>query len=160
MTTPDKRDPNLVSLLWAGPELGAEIAELHAGLFDEPWDSAAVSKLLEHPGATTLIARTGFPKQSVGFAMGQIAADTAEILSIGVAADWQRVGLAKRMVDGLERALKRAGARRLFLEVADDNAAARALYAARGFDEVSRRKAYYTRKGGQRVDALVLSKAL
>ena len=160
MSTPEKRDINLVSMLWAGPELSAEIATLHGALFDQPWDAPSVSKMLEHPGATTLIARTGFPKTSVGFVMGQIAADDAEILAIGVDADWQRAGLGKRLMDGLERALQRAGAKRLFLEVAEDNVAARALYEKRGFKEATRRKGYYARKGGPMVDALVMSKPL
>lgn len=159
MSTPPKRDANLVSLLWAGQDSAGEIAQLHAGLFDEPWDPGGVQKLLEHPGATALIARTGFPKITVGFVMGQIAADEAEILSIGVDREWQRIGLAKRLVEGVERAVKRAGAKRLFLEVAEDNAGARALYASAGFKEVGRRKAYYARKSGPAIDALILSKA-
>ncbi len=97
---------------------------------------------------------------SVGFVMGQIAADEAEILSIGVAKDWQRIGLAKRLVEAVERAVKRAGAKRLFLEVAADNVGAQGLYAAAGFKEVGRRKGYYARKGSASVDALVLSKNL
>ena len=160
MSPPEKRDPNLVSLLWAGTDTAGEIAGLHAGLFEAGWDAPSVLKLLEHPGATTLIARTGFPKVGVGFVMGQIAADEAEVLSIGVAADWQRVGLGKRLVVGLERALVRAGVKRLFLEVAEDNAAAKALYARSGFTEAGRRKAYHVRKGGTTVDALVLQKQL
>lgn len=160
MSTSNTRDPNLVSLLWAGPEMAQDIAAMHAGLFDEAWDAASVGKMLEHPGSTTLIARTGFPKTNVGFAIGQIAADEAEIMSIGVVSDWQRAGLAKRLVDGLERAFRRAGAKRLFLEVAEDNVAACALYAGYGFAEATRRKGYYARQGGVRVDALVLFKAL
>jgi ribosomal-protein-alanine N-acetyltransferase len=160
MTASLKRDVNLVSLLWAGPEAASDIAVIHAQLFPEPWDTMSVTKLLEHPGATTLIARTGFPKTSVGFVMGQIAADEAEVLSIGVVTDWQKAGLAKKLMEGLERALKRAGVKRLFLEVAEDNKAAQALYAARGLGEISRRKGYYARQGGATVDALVLSKGL
>ncbi len=160
MTTPAKRDVNLVSLLWAGPEAAVEIAQLHAGLFEEPWDGAAVARLLEHPGSTTLIARTGYPKVGVGFALGQIAADEAEILSVGVSTDWQRNALGKRLVEGLERAFKRAGVKRIFLEVAEDNAAARALYEGKGYTEATRRKGYYARKGGVTADALVMSKAI
>lgn len=159
MSTPEKRDLNLVSLLWAGPELAPEIATLHARLFPEAWDAPSVGKLLEHPGATTLIARTGFPKLSVGYVMAQIAADEAEVLSIGVAPEWQRAGLAARLMDGLERALKRAGVKRVFLEVAEDNSGAKALYRRVGFTETGRRKGYYARNSGA-VDALVLSKAI
>jgi ribosomal-protein-alanine N-acetyltransferase len=44
----------------------------------------------------------------------------------------------------------------MFLEVAEANAAARALYAAAGFAEVGRRRRYYADGG----DALVLRRGL
>jgi len=49
-----------------------------------------------------------------------------------------------------------AGARRLLLEVASGDAAARALYAGAGFVEVGRRTRYYPR-GAVAEDALVLA---
>jgi ribosomal-protein-alanine N-acetyltransferase len=48
----------------------------------------------------------------------------------------------------------------LFLEVAEDNAPARALYAQAGFEEVGRRKGYYARPQSAAVDALVLRRRL
>jgi ribosomal-protein-alanine N-acetyltransferase len=50
---------------------------------------------------------------------------------------------------------QRQGARTLFLEVAQDNSAARGLYAAHGFVQIGRRANYYRRRSGL-VDALVL----
>jgi ribosomal-protein-alanine N-acetyltransferase len=64
------------------------------------------------------------------------------------------------MVEGLVRAARRAEVKRLFLEVAADNAAALRLYKGLGFAAVGRRKAYYRRPGGQPVDAVVLALAL
>ncbi len=58
------------------------------------------------------------------------------------------------------RAAARAGARSLFLEVADGNVAARHLYAKAGFAEAGRRAGYYVRDGGAREDALILKVAL
>ena len=49
------------------------------------------------------------------------------------------------------------GAVRVFLEVADDNAAARALYARAGFVEAGRRPGYYAGADGERRDALLLA---
>ena len=46
---------------------------------------------------------------------------------------------------------------RLFLEVAEDNAAARALYATAGFAEAGRRRGYYAAADGGRRDALLLA---
>ena len=52
------------------------------------------------------------------------------------------------------------GAQSLFLEVADDNPAAQALYAKAGFVSVGRRTGYYARPSGRAVDALVLRRSL
>ena len=148
-----------VSLLWAAPERAAEIAALHARLFNPAWDEAAIASLLEHPASTSLVAvaGTGDTKVIVGFVIGQLAADEAEILSVGTAPDWQRSGLGKMLIEGLIRATKRGEANRLFLEVAEDNVAAQALYASLGFSEAGRRKRYYERADGPAVDALVLA---
>lgn len=158
MSTEPKRDINLVSLLWAGPETAAEIAGMHAALFDPVWDEASLASMLEHPGSTALIAKTGFPKVNVGFVIGQIAADQAEIMSVGVVKDWQRIGLGKKLIDSMVRSLAKAQAKQLFLEVAEDNASAFALYVKCGFKEVARRKGYYPRPGAAAVDAIVLSR--
>jgi [ribosomal protein S18]-alanine N-acetyltransferase len=151
-----------VSLLWAAPERASEIAALHKRLFNPPWDEAAVKALLEHPASTSLIAvaGSGETKIIVGFVIGQLAADEAEILSIGVAPDWQRAGLGKKIIEGLVRAAKRGEAKRLFLEVAADNEAAVALYNSLGFTQTGLRKGYYVRSEGPAVDAIVLALGL
>ena len=145
-----------VSLLWASPERAEEIAALHARIFEPPWDSNSIKSLLEHPAATSLVAVAGEPKVVIGFIIGQLAADEAEILSIGVSPNWQRAGLGARLLEGLARAARRGEAKRIFLEVAEDNAPAVALYRKLNFVEVGRRKRYYERPGGKAVDALTL----
>jgi len=151
-----KIDPRRISLLWAAPERAAAIAELHALVFDDPWSAASIQTLLEDAGATSLLAQGGAPPRPVGFVLGRIAADEAEILTLGVAPWARRIGIGRRMVEGLVRAAKRAEARRLHLEVAEDNQPARALYRRLGFAEVGRRKAYYARGGRPPGDALLL----
>lgn len=151
------KDMKYVSLLWAGVERAADVAALHKRLFDPSWDEAAVRALLDHPASTAFVAFDGLSKSTPGFILGQIAADEAEVLSIGVAPEWQRIGLGRRLLDGLARAVKRAEARRLFLEVAADNTPALALYTGAGFKETGRRKAYYKRRDGSAVDALNLA---
>ena len=59
-----------------------------------------------------------------------------------------------------EAAALRRGAATAFLEVAEPNLAARALYARSGFHEAGRRRGYYRDPAGRAVDALVLSKPL
>jgi ribosomal-protein-alanine N-acetyltransferase len=146
-----------VSILWAASENATQLAGLHRGLFDKPWDAAAFQDLLSHPGSTALLAGLGSPVEMVGFIVGQLAADQAEILTLGVRADRQRHGIGRRLVEAMARAVKKAEARRLFLEVATGNAAALGLYKSLGFQEVGRRNAYYQKPAGPAEDALTLA---
>jgi [ribosomal protein S18]-alanine N-acetyltransferase len=147
-------------LLGASGEHAAELARLHAGLFAKPWDEASFRRFLSHPGSAAFLARVGTPPQSAGLILGRLAADEAEILTLGVRREHQRHGLARLLVHALARAAKKAGAKWLFLEVAQSNAAAAALYVGLGFRQVGLRKGYYEHAapGGQ--DALVLRRAL
>ncbi len=153
-------DPKNISLLWASPDRTDDIAAMHTRLFDPPWDAQTIASLIEHPAAAAFVAQVREPKAMAGFVIGQLAADEAEILSIGVAPEWQRRGVARGMMEGLVRAARRAEAKRLFLEVAEDNKAAMALYEALNFAAVGRRKGYYERLGGKRVDAVILALTL
>ena len=153
------RNVKHISLLWAAPERAGEVAALHERLFHEGWSEGSIKTRLEHPASTSLIAVAGDPKTIKGFVIAQLAADEAEILSIGVAPDWQRAGLGTRLIEGLIRASKRGEAKQVFLDVAEDNAAALALYAKLGFRALGRRKRYYKRPDGA-ADALTLARTL
>ncbi len=102
--------------------------------------------LLAMPGCFALA-------EADGLVLARVAADEAELLTIGVLPQARRrgVGLALLRAAGGEAA--RLGATRLFLEVATRNAPARALYAQAGLVEVGRRRRYYP--DGD--DALVLA---
>lgn len=150
-------DPRNLSLLWASPDRAEEIAVLHARLFDPPWDASSIASSIEHPASASFIAQVREPPVLAGFVIGRIAADEAEILSIGVAPEWQRRGVGRRMVEGLVRASRRAEVKRLFLEVASDNYAAGALYQGLGFVPAGGRKGYYDRPDGSKVDAIILA---
>ena len=149
-----------ISILWASPEHAEELAQLHKGLFPKPWDADSFSRLLQHPGSTSFLARIGTPPQTAGFILSQIASDEAEILTLGVRKDSQRHGIARRLLEAMSRAARKAEVRRLFLEVGQSNAAALALYKGLGFQRVGERKAYYDHPGAPPEDALVLALTL
>lgn len=133
----------------------AELARIHAAAFavPRPWSAAEIAALLEAPGAI-LIARPG------GFALIRVAAGEAELLTLAVAPPARRRGLGRALLAEAEARAAAAGAAELLLEVAEDNAAARALYAAAGYLPAGRRRGYFALPGGGRVDALVLRRAL
>lgn len=79
----------------------------------------------------------------VGHAVASVVADIAELQRIAVAPAHRRTGLASALLAAVVAQARAAGADRLLLEVREDNAAALAFYAARGFVEVDRRRRYY-----------------
>lgn len=130
---------------------------LHRASFEIPWSDEEFAKLLEQPGVAGLMW-TGTQPQ--GFILIRAVADEAEILTLAVAPEHRRRGVAAQLLEEACRMLRAGGTHRLFLEVADDNAAARGLYEKYGFAATGRRARYYDRGPHARVDAVVMTLAL
>ena len=92
-----------------------------------------------------------------GFLLWRRAADEAEIVTLAVRPEARRRGLGGRLLGRTMDRAREQGVTRLFLEVADDNLAALALYGSRGFEPVGKRPDYYARPDGSRADALILA---
>jgi ribosomal-protein-alanine N-acetyltransferase len=138
------------------------LAALHADAFaesrDQPWNRESIATLLAMPGAFGLIGLVdGAP---AGLVIARVAAGEAEILTLGVVPDCRRRGLARLLLDEAASRAAAEGAERLFLEVAEDNLPAQALYMHADFVKVGRRPDYYVRAGGNWVAALVLARPL
>jgi ribosomal-protein-alanine N-acetyltransferase len=131
-------------------DTAARLARIHDAAFSAPWDAAALADMLEQAGVFAIEAPDGF-------ILLRTVADEAEILTLAVHPEARRRGLGARLVREGGSAAAARGAARLFLEVADDNTAALALYARAGFTEAGRRPGYYARPDGHRQDALILS---
>ena len=132
-------------MISAGLAHAGLLAAMHEQAFPrDPWDAASFAALLSMPGVAGLIDERG------GFLLLRMVLDEAEILTIGVTAPRQGIGLAL-MREGLRLAAI-GGVREMHLEVAAANAAARALYTRLGFTQTGLRRAYYPDGG----DALTL----
>lgn len=129
--------------------LSQGLADLHAEAFDTPWDAAAFAGLLAQPG---MVLET----EAGGFVLIRIVADEAEILTLAVRPAARRSGIASRLVTTAAVRSAALGVERLMLEVAEDNEAARSLYARLGFRMTGRRRQYYSRPRGESADALLL----
>lgn len=123
------------------------LAVIHAA-GDPPnaWSADVFSLQLATPGVFGLLDPAG------AYVLARVAADEAEILSIATCPAVQRQGRAAALLHAARVRAAAAGAATLVLEVAVRNAAARALYAAAGFEPVGRRARYY--QDGD--DALIL----
>ena len=135
-------------------------AAIHAGSFARGWSAFEFESLFSDAGVIAHVAAKARSSSVSGFSLCRVAADEAEILSIAVAPAARRAGLGARLLLAQIEALRRMPVRRLFLEVDESNAAARALYARHGFAEAGRRKGYYPGPGPAHADALILRCAL
>ena len=88
-----------------------------------------------------------------GYGGLDLAGEVADVMTLAVAPGAQGRGLGRELLGLLVRRAREAGAAYLLLEVRDDNAAAKALYARAGFEVLTVRRRYY--QPGD-VDALVL----
>ena len=96
------------------------------------------------------------PANALGVILCRVVAGEMEVLTVGVAPAARRTGVARALMTAALGAARQAGAEACFLEVADDNESAVALYAGLGFRRAGLRRAYYDRGQGARADALVM----
>ena len=149
-----------LSFLLADPEHAALLSEMHCEAFERGWSVGEMQKLLAAETAIAFYATTDGARQPVGFVVGRLAGDDTEIVTIGTRPEQRRTGIGRGLLQAFERASQQAGANRVLFEVADTNAAARALYAAGGYSEIGRRRDYYSEADGARTDALLLGKVI
>jgi ribosomal-protein-alanine N-acetyltransferase len=131
------------------------LAALHTKAFSaaRAWSAAEFASLLSQNG--TLICGT-----VDSFALIRVVADEAEVLTLATDPTMRRQGHAKAALTDAEGAAQSKGAQTMFLEVGEDNTAAKALYAACGYTQVGRRPGYYLPKNAAPVAALIMRKEL
>ncbi len=127
------------------------VLAIEQAAFGDPWSRSAFFDLVDDPRVAFLIADASGEVR--GYVVAWFVLDEGEIGNLAVAGDARRHGIGAKLLDGAISAVRKANVDSLYLEVRDSNAAARALYASRGFAEVGRRKEYYRRP---KEDALVL----
>jgi [ribosomal protein S18]-alanine N-acetyltransferase len=128
------------------------LAELHAAAFPPgaAWGADAIALMLGLPGAF------GLWRPASGLVLARAAAGEAEVLTLAVVPPARRRGLGAALMAGAMAGALARGAAAMFLEVAEGNGPAAALYRGLGFAEVGRRRRYYP----DGADALVLRRDL
>ena len=125
-----------------------EIVALHKQCFpDKPWSESDFMEL-KKSGCEIVASKNGF-------IVWRTIADEAEIITIGVAPEMRRSGIAESMILLMEQELKKQNVVNIFLEVSEVNCPAKKLYEKLGFNVVGKRPKYY-----DGTDAIIMSKGI
>lgn len=125
-----------------------ELENLHRACFPtKPWSASDFADL-KKSGCDIIASQNGF-------VVWRVVADEAEIITIGVHPDARKAGIASAMLAIIEADAKKRGATKMFLEVAENNHHARALYEHNGYIQIGMRPKYY-----DGVDAILMEKQL
>ena len=95
----------------------------------------------------------------IGYGVMMLAAGEAHLLNLGIAQEWQRQGMGRKLLQHLIKVAREYHAEIMFLEVRPSNIAAIRLYEDTGFNEMAVRKSYYPSHNG-REDAVLMGMSL
>lgn len=91
----------------------------------------------------------------MGYGIMMMSPEEAHILTLGIAANWQKKGLGKKLLQHFIQYAREQNAKSIFLDVRESNHSAAQLYKRMGFQQIATRKGYYPAMCG-REDALVM----
>lgn len=122
-------------------------AELVAGVLavstvKPAWTADDIATFIHQPGVHGFMANYGgYP---AGVLLYRQVLSEAEILTLGVAKEFQRRGVARALMAEAHVNIEAAGGEKVFLEVAVNNKAAEKLYKTLGYISISTRHNYYS----------------
>lgn len=123
------------------------LLNLEKACFSKPWTKAQLASLVEDYPVLSPCREFAllieFAQQPAAYIGWQIVLDEATLLSIAVHPDFQRRGLATKLLHASLEQLRKYEVKRLLLEVSEHNTSAQALYIKEGFQMDGVRKDYY-----------------
>jgi len=129
------------------------MAALHARSITPAWPE---TDMAEHCTSDICL---GLGQSLEAFIISRLVEDQAEILTIVTDPEFRKKGHARALLSAVENHIKEQNGKLIFLEVAEDNDPAIALYRESGYEHIGRRPAYYRRPEG-RVAAMTFCKRL
>jgi ribosomal-protein-alanine N-acetyltransferase len=136
-----------------------DLARIHGQSFYRGWPTNDFVSFIEDRNTPAYIACDS-KRRIAGFALIRTVADEAELLTIAVEPRWRGKGVGRALMDAVFADLMMSPARRMFLEVDEQNHSAIGLYERLGFSTISSRKGYYSRPDGSAATALVMARDL
>lgn len=140
-------DTAAVSLRPMRPGDLRRVADLEIELFGVgAWTYGMLESELASPSTYIVAVKPGTipgADRVIGYAGLQFDGEVADISTIGVAPEAQRLGLGSMLMDALHDHARILGAHSVFLDVAVNNDRAIAMYTKYGYQNVGLRKRYY-----------------
>ncbi|MBR9650874.1 GNAT family N-acetyltransferase [Thalassovita aquimarina] len=129
------------------------LARLHRAAFttQRPWSEAEFRDLLASPHVFLV-------ETDHAFALGRVIAGEAELLTLATDPAYQRQGQGRMVLQLYHDEALRRRAETFFLEVAENNLPAIALYRANGYAKTAERPNYYRQTDGSRVAAWIMTR--
>lgn len=141
----------------AKAEDASDLARVHAAAFADPWSAGEIAGLLRGVGGFGFTVRVD--GDTVGFILCRTIADEAEVLTLATLPAGRRRGVGRTLLEAAAAHAQARGGVKMFLEVAEDNGPAIALYSRAGFERVGARAGYYSRPTGA-ITAIVMRRDL
>jgi len=132
------------------------VVQMEAVLNEHPWSKRVFSDCLRAGYECWVLANK---QQVIAYGVMSVAIGESHLLALGVHADYQRRGYARRLFQLLLDRAAKLDATQCYLEVRASNFAAISLYRSMGFVQISTRKNYYPASAG-REDALIMCRGL
>ena len=149
-----RSEPRLVRL---GRYRWRDVAALQRRCFENPWDPGTVREVMEGALCRGLGVENSVSGILVAYALYAVQRELCHLIDLGVTPGWRRRGVGSGLVEAVIEQARAASASTVFLEVREQNTAARALYERLGFTRRGRRPRYYPDTDE---DALVLMRDL
>jgi ribosomal-protein-alanine N-acetyltransferase len=138
------------------------LASLHTQCFPQAWNAKTFANFATTAQGLLLSVNAADSENSrttnIGFVIYSIAADQADLITLGVIPQSQQQGAGRLLLEHAFLHLSGVGVKELFLEVSVQNAAALALYKRMGFLQVGTRPRYYEDEEGTFTDAAIFFK--
>lgn len=136
-----------------------ELARIHALGFYRGWPAGEFESFLGDTDTPVYVACDA-KRRIAGFALIRVVGDEAELLTIAVDPKWRGKRIGQALLKAVFDDLLLSPARRMFLEVSEENEPAIKLYRREGFATISTRKGYYPKADGSQATALVMARDL
>ncbi|MCI5049901.1 MAG: ribosomal protein S18-alanine N-acetyltransferase [Rickettsiales bacterium] len=134
------------------------LSQLHQDCFPRGWGIAEFESFYLQDNVIAYLAYNA--TTPIGFIFSWVVAGHCELLSIAVAKEHRKQGIAEQLLQTLMDQLTEHNIPKIYLEVGHTNLAAQALYSKFGFDTRGIRKRYYKREDGSLEDALTMQLVL